>query len=85
VGWKPNFKISNQSFSSTYQNKQNHELPTCMKVEKKKKKLEKKIGGKGLKNKKLQDLPLHWFLTNDSTTTNTSSITIENTMFSKSQ
>jgi hypothetical protein len=28
---------------------------------------------------------LHWFLTNDSTTTNTSSITIENTMFSKSQ
>jgi hypothetical protein len=38
----------------------------------------KKIG------KKLQGLPLHWFFTNDSTITKTSSITIENNMVSKS-
>jgi len=45
----------------------------------------KKIGGKMLKGRKLQGLFFHWFFTNDSTTTNTSFVTIEGTMVSKFQ
>jgi hypothetical protein len=58
MGWKPNFKLLNQSFSNTYQNKQNHKLTTYMKV-KKNQKIRKKIGGKSLKGRKLQGLPFH--------------------------
>jgi hypothetical protein len=53
--------------------------------EKNKSKNWKKTGDKGVKCKKLQGLPLHWFFNNDSTTTNTSSITIKGTMGSKSR
>jgi hypothetical protein len=51
----------------------------------KKNRFKKKRGGKRMKGRKLQDLPLHWFFPNDSTTTNTSFVTIEGTMVSKSQ
>jgi hypothetical protein len=51
----------------------------------KKNQLKKQFGGKRMKGRKLQDLPLHWFFTNDSTTTNTSFVTIEGTMVSKAQ
>jgi len=62
---------------------QSHKLIACMKVKKNQIK-KKKIGGKGMKSRKLQGLPLHWFFTNDSTITNTSFVTIESTMVSKS-
>jgi hypothetical protein len=51
-----NFKLLNQSFYSPYQNKNNHGFTTCMKVKKKIKELEKKIGFKGLKGKKVVGL-----------------------------
>jgi aspartate carbamoyltransferase catalytic subunit len=54
-----------------------------MKVKKNQKKF-LKIGGKGMKSRKLQGLPLHWFFTNDSTRTNISFVTIESTMVSRS-
>jgi hypothetical protein len=40
-----------------------------MEVKKTNQRIGKKIGGKRLKCKKLQGLTLHWFFTNDSTTT----------------
>jgi hypothetical protein len=53
--------------------------------ESEKKSIKKKFGGKRMKGRKLQDLPLHWFFTNDSTTRSTSFVTIEGTMVSKAQ
>jgi hypothetical protein len=38
-----------------------------MKVKKTNQRIRKKNWGKGLKERKLQGLPLHWFFTNDST------------------
>jgi hypothetical protein len=84
MGWKPNLKLSNQNFSNTYQNRQDHGLTAYMKVKKMNQRIGKKNGGKRLKGRKLQGLPLHWFFTNDSTTTKTSFVTIESTMVSKS-
>jgi hypothetical protein len=53
MGWKPNFKLSNQSFSNTYQNKQDHGLTAYMKVKTTNQIIGKKNGGKGLKGRKL--------------------------------
>jgi hypothetical protein len=50
---KPNFKLSNQSFSNSYQNRQNHALTTYMKEKKMNQIIGKKNGGKGLKDGKL--------------------------------
>jgi hypothetical protein len=56
-----------------------------MEVKKTNQRIGKKIRGKGLKCKKLQGLPLHWFFTSDSTIAKTSSITIKGIRISKSQ
>jgi hypothetical protein len=52
MGSKLNFKLLNQSFSNTYQNRQNHKLIAYMKV-KQNQKIRKQIGGKRLKGRKL--------------------------------
>jgi hypothetical protein len=55
-----------------------------MKVNKTNLKIGKKIGGKGLKGRKLSGLPLCCFFTNDSETKKTSFVTVKGTMVSKS-
>jgi hypothetical protein len=54
-----------------------------MKVKKTNQRVGRKKWGKGLKGRKLQGLPLHWFFTNDSTTTKTSFLTIKGIVVSK--
>jgi len=53
--WVGNLNSSSQTkaFPAPYQNKLNHGLIEYMKVKKKNQKIGKKIGGKGLKVKKL--------------------------------
>jgi hypothetical protein len=45
MGWKINFKLLNQSFSNTYQNRHNHRLIACMEVQKTNQRIGKKNWG----------------------------------------